>query len=462
MIGLLSPKQAEFLTWFGREALYGGAAGGGKSFALLMGALQFVHRADYHALILRRTYKQLSLSEALIPISHEWLSDTDAVWNGDNYRWTFPSGATLTFGHMEHEKSKYDYQGAGFRYVAFDELTQFTETQYRYLFSRTRRRAGDREPIPVRIRAASNPGGIGHDWVKARFIDRKPTRGRRFFPALMTDNLGLDQEEYRGFLAELPELERHQLEHGDWDAVAGGRFNTARIGRFRWLPRAPGEPYGVIELPSGKRFSPWQRLRLQTVDPATTENEKNDPTVDSTFCTDPTGEYLCWLGCLRDWIDLPDILPALEAEQQKWKASEVGIESVAANNAVYKFARRTPLPIRKLSPAGKDKLVRAFPAIAWVDAGRVLVPQNDPAFPLDAVLGELGRFTGIEGQDAHDDIVDTLSYVCERLSQMGNKGGGKPAAAGRVAAEQRQRQEELANADVGHPQATFRRVGGRR
>ena len=93
------PKQQTFLGLDCREALFGGAAGGGKSDALLMAALQYVHLKDYHALLLRKTYQELALPGAIMSRSHEWLDHTDAHWSGDNKRWTFPSGATLSFGN---------------------------------------------------------------------------------------------------------------------------------------------------------------------------------------------------------------------------------------------------------------------------------------------------------------------------------------------------------------------------
>lgn len=156
------PKQAAFLWLPHAEALYGGAAGGGKSVALLMGALQYVDCPGYHALILRRTYAQLKKPGALMDLAKEWLTPfrPKVTWNEADHKWTFPTGATITFGHMDTEAAKYDQQGANYHYVAFDELTQFTEGMYTYLFSRMRRRSGD--GIPIRMRAASNPGGIGH------------------------------------------------------------------------------------------------------------------------------------------------------------------------------------------------------------------------------------------------------------------------------------------------------------
>lgn len=221
--------QTAFLLYASREAMYGGAAGGGKSVALLMAALQYVDVPGYHALLLRRTFAALAKPGALIDLAHEWLAGTDAVWNEQRKQWTFPSGATLSFGYLDTEKDKFQYQGAAFHFVGFDELTQFTKTQYTYLFSRCRRRkavAGEMPPpsasVPLRVRSASNPGGEGHVWVYQRFFVEG---GRVFIPAKLADNPHLDIEAYREMLAELPLVERLQLEGGDWGvSEKGGWF----------------------------------------------------------------------------------------------------------------------------------------------------------------------------------------------------------------------------------------------
>ncbi len=184
-------KQEEFLKLNCLEALYGGAAGGGKSSCLLMAALQYVDHPGYSALILRRTYRDLALSGALMDRAKEWLAGTAARWNEIQHCWTFPSGAKLQFGYMETDADKYRYQGAEFQGIFPEELTQFTESQYTYLFSRLRRLKGS--DVPLRMWGASNPGGLGHNWVKQRFIIEGEKYNRIFVPARLQVNPYLDQ-----------------------------------------------------------------------------------------------------------------------------------------------------------------------------------------------------------------------------------------------------------------------------
>lgn len=237
------PPQAAFLKLGDLnilEALYGGAAGGGKSDALLMAALQYVDVPGYAALLLRRSYSDLALPGAIMARSKEWLMDTDARWSEVDFRWTFPSGSTLSFGYLRRFNDVYRYQSAEFQFIGFDELTQFTEPEYRYLFTRLRKPSTIDSTValahvPLRMRSASNPGGRGHDWVKHRLIEGKvdpeddqdtEARARRriFIPAGLSDNPHVDQDAYVESLSNIDPYLRAQMLDGDWNAREPGEW----------------------------------------------------------------------------------------------------------------------------------------------------------------------------------------------------------------------------------------------
>lgn len=238
-----TPAQQVFLALTCSEGLFGGAAGPGKSSGLLMDGLQHADEPRFAALALRRTYADLSLPGALMDRAADWLRPTGAHWNDTRKTWTFPSSATLTFGYLETERDKYRYAGAEFQRIYFDELTQFEESQYRFLQSRLRRTVGIR--IAPASRSGSNPGGVGHDWVLKRFVDPK-TRAPdvEFIPAKLSDNPHVDADEYRRALSKLDETTRQQLEEGIWVRDSGGqlhKFDRAR----NVIKELPALPYGV-------------------------------------------------------------------------------------------------------------------------------------------------------------------------------------------------------------------------
>ena len=241
------PKQAAFMARPEYEALYGGAAGGGKTDALVIGALRRVGIPYYKGLILRKTFPQLA---ELIDKSLNYYPRAypKARYNASAHTWNFPSGAKILFGSMQYTKDRTRYQGQAYDFIGFDELTHFTWDEYSYLFSRNRPNGpGTR----VYIRASANPGGVGHGWVKERFVtagkpmttiwedvtwrdpsgqEHRARQSRIFVPSSVFDNPALlnNDPDYVRRLASMPEAERKALLYGDWDTFSGQVFTEWR------------------------------------------------------------------------------------------------------------------------------------------------------------------------------------------------------------------------------------------
>jgi hypothetical protein len=223
--------QTDFLAASETDVLYGGAAGGGKSYAMLVDPLRFAHRAAHRALILRRSMPEL---RELIDKSRELYPK---AFPGCKYKeveklWNFPSGAKIEFGFLERDADVYRYQGQAYSWIGFDEIThQATEFSWNYLASRLR--TTDPEIIPY-MRCTANPGGVGAHWVKKRYIDPSPPNEsfkgfdgltRKFIPARLEDNPYLANDgRYEQMLKALPPTQRRQLLEGDWEVAEGAAF----------------------------------------------------------------------------------------------------------------------------------------------------------------------------------------------------------------------------------------------
>jgi len=228
------------------EILYGGAAGGGKSHLMRVAAIAWgVAIPGLQVYIFRRTSPDLFKNHMEGPTGFpallgEWVERGCAGINYSKNYIDLPGGSRVHLCHCQYEKDVYKYQGAEIHVLMFDELTHFSPTQYRFLRSRVR--IPDALPVPKefkgsipRILAASNPGGPGHNWVKASWVDAAQPMEvwraadaeggmlRQFIPALLSDNPSISEEDYGKSLEGLgrPDLVRAMLD-GDWDIVAGG------------------------------------------------------------------------------------------------------------------------------------------------------------------------------------------------------------------------------------------------
>lgn len=383
------------------EALYGGAAGGGKSDAILMAALEYAHVPGYAALILRRKYTDLILPGAILDRAHEWLRATDAVWSAEKKSFTFPSGATLTFGYLDNENDKYRYQGAEFQFVGFDELTQFTETQYKYLHSRTRRRVGLN--VPIRVCGASNPGGVGHEWVFHRFIAANGD-GLPFIPAKLSDNPHLDQETYRESLSELDAVTRAQLENGDWHVQPKGpMFDRAW---FHVIDQLPIDPHTLQ--PIVLRCCRYWDFA------ATKPKQGRDPDYTAGARVGLSEDGIWYIQDMIRFRDTPLVVEQtiLSTASQDGHSVQIGLEQEPGSSGVIVSDHYTRKLIGYAARADKktgDKIELARPFSAAAQAGHVRVlrgPWNT------AFFNECSGFPLV----SHDDQVDAVTGAMRMLA----------------------------------------------
>ena len=230
--------QTQFLAASEREVFYGGARGGGKSYAMLVDPLRYCHKQNHRALLLRRSMPEL---RDMINHSQRLYGKAfpGAKWREQEKEWRFPSGARIEFGYAENLTDVLRYQGQSYTWIGIDELPQYPTPEI-YNFLRSSLRSVDPE-IPVYMRATGNPGNIGSLWVKDMFVDpaepgkkfdviidtiagqKKITR--RFIPAKLQDNPYLMQtDDYLVMLSSLPEVQRKQFLEGDWSAFEDCAF----------------------------------------------------------------------------------------------------------------------------------------------------------------------------------------------------------------------------------------------
>lgn len=227
--------QAKQLPWHACPAFesgFGGTKGPGKTLSMLMESLRGVGNPRYRGIIFRRTYPRL---QEVMDRAWEWFPPLGARWNGDAHRWVFPSGAMISMRHCQNEEDKRNYHGHEYHFMGFDQLEEFSQSMYLFLMAQCRSSVPEIKPY---VRVNFNPGGIGHAWVKERFLEHgtrecapwTPTNdagdqlpSRCFHFSNIYDNqILIDADpQYLQVLNSLPEQDRRALRDGDWDVFAG-------------------------------------------------------------------------------------------------------------------------------------------------------------------------------------------------------------------------------------------------
>lgn len=426
--------QEQFLLDFGKDSLYGGAVGGAKSVALMMGASQFLDTPGYDALLVRKHYTDLERPGALLDLADDWWGGKPGInFNRQRHEYTFqcPNGgeSRITFGAMDTENDRLKYQGGRYHFVGYDELTQFKERDFVYLFSRMRRiTSGPTSTVPIRMRATSNPGGPGHEWVYKRYIAHwerwragltdKPKRN--FHPALLEDNPHLDKDDYIESLMELDPITRAQLLRGDWNIRPDGRMF-----KREWF-----KPVHRSDVPGNCQ---WVRFW----DMAATDDAPGfDPdwTVGALVGKTPGGEY--YLSDIRRWRRDPaqnDRFTRLTAIHDTKRVTQAMEQEPGSGGKIaihhYRTTSFATVGLRAVPSSGKSrgrtttlsagrktpmaKILAAGPLASHADAGLVHIVV-DGTWEVDHFLSEAEIFPDGE----HDDQIDAVSGAVNLLAKM--------------------------------------------
>jgi predicted phage terminase large subunit-like protein len=436
-IGPQPGPQTAFLSTTADIAIYGGAAGGGKSYGLLLEPLRHWQNPRFGGVIFRRTSTQVRNEGGLWHESSQLYFPLGAYPREYALEWTFPKGQRLKFGHLELERSVYDWHGSQIPFIGFDELTHFSERQFFYMLSRNRSTSGVRGymratcnpdadswvrsfidwwidpegyPIPERsgvlryfvriddtLYWASNPEALKAELGEAAALPKSFT----FIPSKIYDNkiLLAKDPSYLASLNALPRVERLRLLGGNWNV----RLTAGSLFRREWFPLVDAIPNGWTQ---AVRF--WDRAATKPSE----ANRDPDWTRGLLLYKYPDNTFL--VADLRSLRDTPAKVETLVKSCAAFDTQRVKIVSqqdpgsagVAEAHNFVRMLTGYQVHVRVIS---KDKVTRARPVSAQSEVGNIRVlraPWNGEFF------NELENFP----EGSHDDIVDVLSGAFNELS----------------------------------------------
>ena len=426
-------KQLAFIALPHEEALYGGAAGGGKSDALLMIALQYFDCPGYKGIIFRRTLTDHKLPSSILNRAKEWLApflqSGEIKYVPGEHTFYSKEGGMLTFGYLDKEGSKERYQSSEYSTVCYDELTHFRQDEYLYLFSRLRRTISNKNELllPLRMRSGTNPGGRGAPWVKKRFDIYKDDDGefrghnviRPFIQAKVRDNPHLDAVQYERSLDKLDPVTRDRLKSGDWSASEDAIFKDC------WFENRYSFKGDYVNLRIGNELKTYHIdniYKFTSVDGAGSEragpegkvffnNQEPCHSVCGTFGMTPDYNLL-WLNNWRGQVEIPRFISTITEIHKLEQAAFSLIESKRIGQGVYQGVKAKGVNVIPV-PSVSDKIVRSTSAQIRAEAGKIFLPVYSEW--LQDLEDELFTWTGLKGEV--DDQIDVLSLAAAYVSR---------------------------------------------
>lgn len=392
----LYPKQKAFALLPFRDALAHGAGGTGKTELLIHEALKYVDLPGYSVLVLRRTFKQLNLSNSILDRFRRIMHGAAYRWNGNDYRAEFPRyGSRITFGYLETEADKFRYDSAEFQTIILDEGVQFPESSIRFLFARLRRLKAHRHH-PLRFRVATNPGGISHLFMRNYFLENFH-EDRGHIPFFMEDNPALDTEAYIRSLSNLDPVMYKQRRFGDWYAT-----RTDVVLPRDWLMEVDGPAKGTA-------------IRVRFWDLAATEPKPGkdpDYTVGTLMSRDAFGKFR--IEDVRRIRANPARVEELVYNTAKSDGRNVYVRieeegGASGKSLVAHYVRiMHGWNVAGVRPGG-PKLARWGPMAGQAKAGNLSIVTGPWA---SEWYDECTSLTGAEGDTVHDDQMDSAAGAC--------------------------------------------------
>ena len=409
-----------------------------------MSALQWVHVPKYSCLILRRDFQRLKLPGSIMDRARQWLSNSDAKWNGSDKTFTFPSGATIQFGYIDNPTDRFRYASSEFQQIIWDEVTELLLNEddsnpYLFLFSRLRKTSDN--PVPLQMRLASNPGNIGHAFIKRRFITPEATefimsnsdevkifyadaeQQRAFLPGVLRDNPAINPDDYLPSLAHLPRVTQERLLRGDWSIR-----EDSLIQPHLWL-RYRVSPTGQITIVNsrGEDVATWhesESYRFTTVDPAGTSQDRakasrgreHSWSVAGTFDKAPTnvGKYVAVRDIWRKRVGFNALVDGIRQINSEWTPARIRVENEKYGMAAIEVLG-ADMTIDSVPTEGKDKVTRATQLLQALERGEFALPYSAPW--LETYESECFTWTG--HPDEVSDQVDVTAYAAIEASGRG-------------------------------------------